>query len=94
MIKIHTGDCVTVPDGQIGRVRLVEGNKVKVRLMRTTSHTHHFLRYQQFEVKIVACPKGWMSPEGYNKYLKVTLEKMQKRNAIKTHEKRGKNNTF
>ena len=83
---MHTGDCVKVPDGRIGRVRTIEGNKVRVRLMRTTSHTHQFLWYKQSELKLIACPKGWMSPVGYNRYLKATLEKMKKR----LKEKNGK----
>lgn len=76
---MQTGDCVKVPDGRIGRVRDIKANKIRVRLMRTTSHTHQFLWYKQSELKLVACPKGWMSPKGYNRYLKVTLEKMKKR---------------
>jgi hypothetical protein len=80
------GDCVTVPDGRIGRVRAVKKEKIKVRLMRTTSHTHQFLWFEKTELQIAACPKGWMSPEGYNRYLKVTLAKMKERNA-KKHEK-------
>lgn len=80
------GDCVTVPDGRIGRVRAIKKEKIKVRLMRTTSHTHQFLWFEETELQIAACPKGWMSPEGYNRYLKVTLAKMKERNA-KKHEK-------
>ena len=79
MTTIHPGDCVQVPDGRIGRVRLLEKERVKVRLMRTTSHTHQFIWYKQSDLKAVACPKGWMSPEGYNRYLKITLEKMKAR---------------
>ena len=80
---MQLGDCVTVPDGRIGRVRDIGQDKVRVRLMRTTSHTHQFLWYKQSELKLVACPKGWMSPEGYNRYLKITLEKMKERNTKK-----------
>ena len=83
MITIQEGDCVTVPDGRIGRVRSIEGSKIKVRLMRVTSHTYQFIWYLQSEVKIVVCPKGWMSSNGYNKYLKVTLAKMKERNRKK-----------
>ena len=79
MTTIHPGECVKVPDGRIGRVRTVEKDGIKVRLMRTTSHTHEFLWFGCSELSVVACPNGWMSPEGYNRYLKVTLEKMQKR---------------
>ena len=83
MISIQVGDCVTVPDGRIGRVRSVDGSKVKIRLMRTTSHTHQFIWYLQSEVKVVSCPRGWMSPNGYNRYLKITLEKMKERSVKK-----------
>lgn len=76
---MQAGDCVRVPDGRIGRVRTMERNKVRVRLMRTTSHTHQFVWYTKSDLEVVACPKGWMSPGGYNRYLKVTLEKMKMR---------------
>ncbi|MDE2590977.1 MAG: hypothetical protein KGL95_15075 [Patescibacteria group bacterium] len=83
---MQLGDCIKVPDGRIGRVRDMEGHNVKVRLMRTTSHTHQFLWFKKTELIIVACPKGWMSPKGYNRYLKVTLAKMEQRKA-KKHDK-------
>jgi hypothetical protein len=35
------------------------------------------------ELHRVACPKGWMSPAGYVRYLRVTLAKMQQRLAQK-----------
>lgn len=84
--SMNEGDCVKVPDGRIGRVRTIEREKVKVRLMRTTSHTHQFLWFEKTELQAVACPKGWMSPEGYNRYLKITLSKMKEGNTRK-HEK-------
>lgn len=77
------GDCVKVPDGRVGRIRDIEGDSVRVRVMRITSHTHQFLWYKRAELVVVACPRGWMSPEGYNRYLKVTLAKMKERNAKK-----------
>lgn len=80
---MQVGDCVTVPDGRIGRVRVLEGHNVKVRLMRTTSHTHKFLWFKKTELIPVACPKGWMSPIGYNRYLTITLAKMKARNSGK-----------
>ena len=76
---VKAGDCVQIPDGRIGRVRDVSSNKIRVRVMRTTSHTHQFLFFSKSQLKVVACPKGWMSPAGYNRYLKTTLEKMKKR---------------
>jgi hypothetical protein len=33
------------------------------------------------DLKRMACPKGWMSPNGYVRYLKVTLAKMQQSEA-------------
>lgn len=83
---MQLGDCIIVPDGRIGRVRALEGDKVKVRLMRTTSHTHQFIWYQQSELVIVACPKGWMSQKGYKRYLEITLKKMNQRR-VKEYEK-------
>jgi hypothetical protein len=52
-----------------------------VRVRRTTSATYHFLLFAAKELKRVDCPKGWMSPEGYMRYLNTTLAKMRQRNA-------------
>jgi hypothetical protein len=60
-------------------VRDKKENLYRVRVMRKTSKTHQFLFFQENELHIVACPKGWMSPDGYNQYLKKTLAKMEKR---------------
>ena len=83
----RAGDCVRIPDGRIGRVRGVSGGKYRVRVRRATSATHQFLMFAAWELKRVGCPKGWMSPEGYVRYLKVTLAKMRQRQARsgKTH---------
>jgi hypothetical protein len=75
------GDCVRVPDGRIGRVRDFSGGKCRVRVRRTTSATHQFLMFAAGDLKHVECPKGWMSPAGYLRYLKVTLAKMRQRQA-------------
>jgi hypothetical protein len=75
------GDCVRIPDGRIGRVREVFGGKYRVRVRRATSATHQFLLFAAGDLSRVDCPKGWMSPEGYARYLKVTLAKMRKRQA-------------
>ena len=75
---MNNGDCVKLPDGRIGRVREVK-EKIKIRVRRKTSNTHQFLYFEKNELQKVDCPKGWMSPEGYKRYLKVTLEKMRKR---------------
>jgi hypothetical protein len=75
------GDCVEIPDGRIGRVRLRNDNQCKVRVRRKTSKSHQILVFSIAELKLVDCPKGWMSPEGYVRYLKVTLTKMRQREA-------------
>ena len=83
----RVGDCVRIPDGRIGRVRGVYGKKYRVRVRRATSATHQFLMFAAQDLKRVDCPKGWMSPEGYVRYLKATLAKMRQRQARcgKTH---------
>ncbi len=77
---MQAGDCVRIPDGRIGRVRDVLAGKIRVRVMRTTSKTHQFLFFPKSQLKVVVCPSGWMSPQGYNRYVKITLEKMKERN--------------
>jgi hypothetical protein len=77
----RVGDCVRIPDGRIGRVREVCGGKYRVRVRRTTSATHQFLTFAGKDLKRTDCPKGWMSPEGYARYLRVTLAKMRRRRA-------------
>ena len=74
---ISIGCCVKIPDGRIARVRKREGAKYVVRVRRKTSKTHQFLRFEPSQLKRVKCPKGWMSREGYNCYLKATLAKMK-----------------
>ena len=77
----RVGDCVRVPDGRTGRVREVSRGTLRVRVRRTTSATHQFLTFAAAELRRADCPKGWMSPEGYARYLKVTLRKMRQRQA-------------
>lgn len=77
--KLKQGDCVKIPDGRTGRVRDKSGGEYKIRVRRKTSNSHQFLNFTQEDLTKVACPKGWMSPAGYNRYLKITLEKMRKR---------------
>ncbi len=77
------GDCVRIPDGRIGRVREVTGPHCRVRVRRTTSETHQFLKFIADDLERVDCPKGWMSPEGYVRYLDTTLAKMREREAAK-----------
>jgi hypothetical protein len=75
------GDCVRIPDGRIGRVREVSKGECRVRVRRATSATHQFLIFAARDLKLVDCPKSWMSPAGYERYLKVTLAKMRQRQA-------------
>jgi hypothetical protein len=77
--SLRVGDCVRIPDGRIGRVRDVTGTQYRVRVRRTTSATHQFLMFAPEDLQPVDCPKGWMSPEGYVRYLTATLAKMQER---------------
>ncbi len=76
---INPGDCVRLPDGRIGRVRGKIAGKWKIRVRRMTSNTHQFVLFPAAEIQRVECPDGWMSPEGYNRYLKVTLAKLKER---------------
>jgi len=75
--EIKSGDCVKIPDGRIARVRSIENGVYRVRVRRKTSQTHQFLVFERNDLTIVDCPEGWMRPQGYNRYLKITLEKMQ-----------------
>jgi len=77
----HVGDCVRIPDGRIGRIREVSRGKYRVRVRRTTSATHQFLMFTAKDLKRADCPKGWMSPQGYARYLSATLAKMRQRRA-------------
>jgi hypothetical protein len=77
----RVGDCVRIPDGRIGRVRDVADGKYRIRVRRTTSATHQFLMFAAKDLERADCPKGWMSPQGYARYLRVTLAKMRQRQA-------------
>lgn len=76
---VDLGDCVKIPDGRIGRVRARENNLWKIRVKREKSNSHKFMYFRTNELKVINCPKGWMSPEGYNSYVEKTLYKMKKR---------------
>ncbi len=78
-VKILAGDCVKIPDGRIGRVREISSGLCRVRVRRATGNTHQFLFFRTRELKRVRCPGGWMSPAGYNRYLRATLAKMRER---------------
>lgn len=77
--RFAVGDCVRVPDGRIGRVRAVEAGAYRIRVQRRTSKTHQFLLLRAGELSRVQCPAGWMSPDGYRRYLKPTLAKLRQR---------------
>ncbi|AHG92641.1 hypothetical protein J421_5106 (plasmid) [Gemmatirosa kalamazoonensis] len=77
--RFAVGDCVRVPDGRTGRVRAIEKGTYRIRVERRTSKTHQFLELRAGELKRVECPKGWMSPDGYRRYLKPTLAKQRAR---------------
>ena len=76
-MTILAGDCVQIPDGRIARVREIGKVEYKVRVRRKTSKSHQFLTFKKEELTQVSCPKGWMSRDGYNRYLKITLAKMK-----------------
>ena len=78
-VYIEHGDCVRIPDGRIARVRQISKDGYKVRVRRRTSNSNQFLNFKEEELTRVDCPKGWMSPEGYNRYLEITLKKMRMR---------------
>jgi hypothetical protein len=77
--SIQAGDCVRVPDGRIGRVRNAVGNAYQVRVRRETNQSHQFLIFAAKDLRQINCPKEWMSPTGYLRYLRVTLAKMRQR---------------
>lgn len=86
--RFAVGDCVRVPDGRIGRVRAVEVGRYRVRVQRRTSKTHQFLLLRAGELARVDCPSGWMSPDGYRRYLEPTLAKLRERQ--RQGEQRGR----
>jgi hypothetical protein len=53
------------------------------RSTRDESRTHQFLTFAAEELERVECPKGWMSPEGFNRYLAQTLAKLRERSAAR-----------
>jgi hypothetical protein len=80
MIKaIKAGDCVRLLDGRIGRVRNSQKNGYRVRVARKNSNSHQLLWLTEEEITKIQCPDGWMSPEGYNRYIRKTLAKMKQR---------------
>jgi hypothetical protein len=86
-MTVREGDCVKLPDGRIARVRERVESGYKVRVRRTTSNTHQFLELPAEQLEQVECPSGWMSPDGYTRYLKTTLAKMRQRHGAPTSSK-------
>ena len=87
-MKIKPGFCVKLPDGRIGRARNKNLSGLwKIRVRRFTSNTHQFLYYKSKELTVIPCPSGWMSVDGYNRYLRKTLAKMRSRNKRKSRRK-------
>ena len=76
---IRVGDCVRVPDGRVGRVRARERGGYRVRVRRRTSKTHQFLVLEASDLTPIECPRGWMSPDGYRRYLRPVEAKMRER---------------
>jgi hypothetical protein len=87
--RLQPGDCVRIPDGRIGRLREVSQGRCRVRVRRTTSKTHQFLSFGARDLTKVDCPRGWMSPEGYLRYLKPTLAKQKERAAAKADRRKS-----
>ena len=85
--SIRSGDCVRITDGRIGRLRSLSGARYRIRVRRRTSKTHEFITIPARDVRWVECPKGWMSPGGYIRYLRATLAKMRDREAAKVRER-------
>jgi len=52
-----------------------------VRVRRKTSKSHQLLAVPASDLEKVDCPKGWMSPDGYTRYLTTTLAKQRERAA-------------
>jgi hypothetical protein len=71
-------------------VRLVTEKQYKVRVRRQTSKSHEFLSFAVGDLEQVDSPKGWMSPEGYSRYLEATLAEMHQREAAKERRSKGK----
>ena len=76
---INSGDCVRLHDGRIGRIREIFKKSTEFEYRRKNSKNHQVIKVTSGDITRIQCPKGWMSPDGYNRYLKQTLSKMKKR---------------
>jgi hypothetical protein len=81
--RLRDGDCVRLPDGRVARVREVAGGTVKVRVRTPSGRSDRFESHALGTVEALECPRGWMSPEGYRRYLAETLRKARLRRARK-----------
>jgi hypothetical protein len=83
------GACVRIPDGRVGRLRDRHGTNWRVRVRRRSGSSHEFVMVPTSALEPTDCPKGWMSPAGYQRYLKVTLAKMKERLGRKKSKRRS-----
>jgi hypothetical protein len=66
--SIRSGVCVRLSDGRIGRVQRAHEGCVDVSTTRRRTGTTEVLELEPREVKVIACPPGRMSPEGYRRF--------------------------
>ena len=55
------------------------GKKSRTKFEPDIGESHRLPWLIQGEVTKIQCPDGWMSPEGYNRYVRKTLSKMKQR---------------
>lgn len=85
MTRIQPGDCVRIPDGRLGRVREVTADGCKVRVRRPSGHSDEFVDLAERDLEITTCPKGWMTPAGYLRYLAGVHAALRERQARSPH---------
>lgn len=85
MARIQPGYCVRLPDGRLGRVREVTAGGCKVRVRRPSGRSNTFLDFAESYLEVATCPKGWMSPIGYLRYLTGVHIALRKRQAPPLH---------
>ena len=50
--------------------------------------THQFVQLSMKTLERVECPRGWMSHDGYARYLRITLAKMRQRSSAARQSRR------
>ncbi len=75
-MPIQPRGCVRLPDGRVGRVREHVGDALRVRVRRTMSISQQFVLTKTAQVERICCP------EGYNRYLTVSLKRMHGRTVV------------